>query len=401
MFSTGHRGDISTDVLDARYFKALDRFDIRFARTMWVYDNVRAKSEVLHLGCGSGLLALLKRKGVALTGVDVSGEAALAARRNGYDAAVPAQLARLPFDDDAFDYVIGFDVFEHLNPPERESLLAEIQRVLRPNGVTLHGLKGDDQTSDAQYAARFLNFFQHVAFEPRHAVCDSAENLLVGNSSKEQALDADLIEYLRDLSFPERRAFDMAMGYVFGKLSDLSVALPQTGVNILLKASNAPLGPFYNEHRDRHGLFASSWTGDIGNGWCLDREGAAEFDGGWHGATMLPPVARLMGKRGRVKFPAPKVTQINLDLMAALPDVTSDPLGIEILLNEVRVCACSINKPGWLELALSVPDKVNARAAGEFELELRADRVAAAEQIGLDLGDREVSIAVCNLIVQT
>ena len=72
---------VSDEVLDARYFRALDRFDMRFARTMWVYDNVRAGSAVLDLGCGAGLLALLKRKGVTLTGVDLSHECALAARR--------------------------------------------------------------------------------------------------------------------------------------------------------------------------------------------------------------------------------------------------------------------------------------------------------------------------------
>src|SRR6476620_8289813 len=88
---------VSDEVLDARYFKALDRFDIRFARTMWVYDNVRAGSSVLELGCGAGMLALLKRKGVALTGVDLSSECALAARRNGYDATFAADLSRLPF----------------------------------------------------------------------------------------------------------------------------------------------------------------------------------------------------------------------------------------------------------------------------------------------------------------
>ena len=38
---------VSDEVLDARYFRALDRFDMRFARTMWVYDNVRAGSAVL------------------------------------------------------------------------------------------------------------------------------------------------------------------------------------------------------------------------------------------------------------------------------------------------------------------------------------------------------------------
>src|SRR6185295_19006918 len=88
---------VSDEVLDARYFKPLDRFDIRCARTMWVYDNVRAGSDVLELGCGAGMLALLKRKGVTLTGVDLSDERALAARRNGYDATFSAQLSNLPF----------------------------------------------------------------------------------------------------------------------------------------------------------------------------------------------------------------------------------------------------------------------------------------------------------------
>ena len=49
---------VSDEVLDARYFKALDRFDIRFARTMWIYDNVRAGSSVLDLGCGAGMLSI-------------------------------------------------------------------------------------------------------------------------------------------------------------------------------------------------------------------------------------------------------------------------------------------------------------------------------------------------------
>src|SRR5262249_22544666 len=79
---------VSDEVLDSRYFKPLDRFDIRFARTMWVYDNVRPGAVVLDLGCGAGMLALLRRKGINLTGVDLSSECTLAARRNGYDTTV-------------------------------------------------------------------------------------------------------------------------------------------------------------------------------------------------------------------------------------------------------------------------------------------------------------------------
>ena len=105
---------VSDEVLDERYFKPLDRFDIRFARTMWVYDNVRAGSTVLDLGCGAGMLALLKRKGVTLVGVDVSAECAKAARRNGYDVTSSALLTKLPFPDHSFDYVVSLDVLGHV-----------------------------------------------------------------------------------------------------------------------------------------------------------------------------------------------------------------------------------------------------------------------------------------------
>src|SRR5256714_14352793 len=132
---------VSDEVLDARYFKVLDRFDIRLARTMWVYDNVRAGSHVLDLGCGAGMLALLKRKGITLTGVDLSPECALASRRNGYDAGVASELARLPFADATFDYVVSLDVLGHVPFEEKDAVLAEVRRVLRPAGVTMHGIE--------------------------------------------------------------------------------------------------------------------------------------------------------------------------------------------------------------------------------------------------------------------
>jgi hypothetical protein len=46
-------------VLEASYFDSINRFDIQYARTMWIYDNVRRDSSVLDLGCGEGMLALL------------------------------------------------------------------------------------------------------------------------------------------------------------------------------------------------------------------------------------------------------------------------------------------------------------------------------------------------------
>ena len=415
---------VSDEVLDARYFKALDRFDIRFARTMWIYDNVRAGASVLELGCGAGMLALLKRKGVTLTGIDLSPDGVLAARRNGYDETLSGELSHLPFAAASFDYVVSLDVLGHVEAAEKDAVLAEIKRVLRPGGVTLHGIECTDSSArksydemnadelrrfievdghvgleeEQEHAARFQRFFQHVAWEPRYALCLSSEEFLKQADKYGLAFEDDFLEYLRGLSFKERRAFDMAMGYVFGKVSDLNLRLPKAGLYVFLKASDAPLGPFYNEHRDRRALFAEDTSESVA---CLDRSSDVVFDDGWFEPNILPPVARWMGQRGRVTFRAAKVSEIRFDLTTHLPDLNERPLGLEILLNSERLCALSLCRHGWLQLRILVPDALSRAETGrEFELELRADRTwqpRPSEDETRD--DRELSIAVCNIEV--
>src|SRR5262245_46210264 len=124
----------SGEVLDPDYFDAVNRFDIRWSRTMWIYDNVRAGASVLDLGCGAGLLALLKRKGARVTGIDLSRDCAAVARSNGYSAALAGELTALPFADHSFDYVVSLDVMGHIEFDQKDSVLAEIKRVLRPDG---------------------------------------------------------------------------------------------------------------------------------------------------------------------------------------------------------------------------------------------------------------------------
>jgi SAM-dependent methyltransferase len=412
---------VSDEVLDARYFRALDRFDMRFARTMWVYDNVRPGSSVLDLGCGAGMLALLKRKGVTLTGVDLSQECALAARRNGYDLTCAAELTRLPFREDSFDYVVSLDVLGHVEFRDKDAVLAEVARVLRPEGVTLHGIECTDRRAQKSYgemseeelrrfvsvdghvgleeeqehAARFRRFFAHVAWEPRYALCLSSEEFVKQREEYGLPFEPDFVEYLRGLSHSERRAFDMAMGYVFAKISDLHVRLPKSGLYVLLKASDAPLGPFYNEHRDRSGLFTGAApSAGAPPARCLDRE--AFFDDGWYEPNMLPPVARWMKERGRVRFRAPLLKALRLDLTSHMPDLRERPLGLELSLNGRRLWALSLLRQGWLELNIRVPDELSA--AGSYELELRADRTwQPRPDDPSNRDDRQLSVAVCNL----
>jgi cyclopropane fatty-acyl-phospholipid synthase-like methyltransferase len=413
---------VSDEVLDARYFKPLDRFDMRFARTMWVYDNVRAGSSVLDLGCGAGMLALLKRKGVTLTGVDLSPECALAARRNGYDTTMSSKLSHLPFADATFDYVVSLDVLGHIGFEEKDAVLSEVKRVLRPGGVTMHGIECTDRSTQKEYAemtadelrqfigvdghvgleeeqehgARFLRFFQHVAWEPRYTLCLSSDEFLKQADHYGLNFEADFLDYLRGLSFKERRAFDMAMGYVFGKVSDRHIRLPKSGLYVLLKASGEPLGPFYNEHRDRSAL--SAIEGSAEPSICLDRNGAVSFDDGWYEPNLLPPIARWMSKQGRIRFRSPGLTAFSLDLTTHMPDVFERHLGLEFLLNGVRLSAFSLLRNSWLHLQVPVPDSLSAEAGGEFEIEIRADRTwqpRPKDEEARD--DRELSIAVCNI----
>jgi SAM-dependent methyltransferase len=375
---------------------------------------------VLDLGCGAGMLALLKRKGVTLTGVDLSPECALAARRNGYDLTGASELTRLPFRDDSFDYVVSLDVIGHVEFKDKDAVLAEVARVLRPGGVTLHGIECTDRRAQKSYeemseeelrrfvavdghvgleeeqehAARFQRFFAHVAWEPRYALCLSAEEFVKQREEYGLPFEPDFVEYLRGLSQSERRAFDMAMGYVFNKISDLHVRLPKSGLYVLLKASDAPLGTFYNEHRDRSGLHTFEPSDEPARAVCLDR--AAEFDDGWYEPNMLPPVARWMKRRGRVRFRAPSLSALRLDLTSHMPDLRERPLGLELSLNGRTLLALSLLRPGWLELNVQVPDDLSA--ADAYELELRASRTwQPRPHDSANRDDRELSVAVCNI----
>lgn len=416
-------------VLEAAFFDSINRFDIQYARTMWIYDNVRRGSSVLDLGCGEGMLALLKRKGVILAGVDLSPELLAAASRNGYDGVYLATLTALPFSDSSFDYVISLDVMGHVAFDDKDRVLAEIQRVLRPDGVTMHGIECLDRElhqdydkmseeqlrhfvsidghigleDDDEHASRFRSFFSHVQTEPRYTLCLSSTEFLKQADEYGVPFEADFLDYLRGLSFTERRAFDMAMGYVFGKISDLGIRLPKSGLYMFLKASAAPLGPFYNAHRDRGDLFRAA-TGLLpSQSICLDRSSRADFDSGWYAANDLPPIARWMGQRARIRFEAASLTKLSFDLTTHMPELRSNPLGLEFFLNGERVAAISLFSYGWLELEIKLSENLNETASGAnkaFEFEIRADRTwrpSAHDQRSAD--DRQLSIAVCNIQV--
>ena len=410
---------LSGSVFEARYFDTLDRFDIKFARTMWVYDNVRPGSSVLDLGCGEGVLGLLKRKNIYLAGIDLSAPLVEMARGNGYDTACVGLLTELPFPAASFDYVVSLDVFGHIDFDDKDTVLREIKRVLRPGGVTMHGIESFnpklhpdyDSSSpeklarfvgidghiglevDEHIATRFARFFSSVQTEPRYTLCLSVAEFIKQFDEYGAPFEADFIDYLRGLSFDERHAFDMAMGYVFGRISDMHLQLPGSGLYLLVKASDAAPEPFYNAHGDRTDLFSTSRAIPAD----LDRDARAVFGNGWYPANHLPPVARWMSNRSWLQFEADPFSRLQVQLTTHIPDLKKSPLELEFKLNGERIGNLCLFEYGWLDVEIDVPESITC-GTSEFRLEIHASRTwqpSVANRNSSD--DRHLSIAVCKL----
>lgn len=419
---------VSDELLDARYFSAVNRYDVRYARTMWIYDNVRRGSSVLDLGAGGGILSLLKRKGVRVVGVDISQQCAATARRNGYDATLVAQLMALPFADNSFDYVVSLDVLGHIMFEDKDAVLGEIKRVLRPAGVTLHGIECLDRAKRKDYdemseeelrrfinvdghvgmedeteiASRFRPFFTNVQTEPRFAICLPVEEFIKQADEYDTPLcEPDFLAYLRGLSFAERRAFNMAMGYVFDKISELEIKLPPSGY-VFLKATDAPPASFYNEQRDRRDLFTVN--GEMFTEACarLDDSTRAVFDGGWYEAEVFPPIARWMAAKARICFAARSLSKLRFDLTTHIPDLDAQPLQLDFYLNGALASSVSLINHGWFALEVDA-SAVSAQSSNDeggaaFEFEIRANRTWRPSPHAIEnRDDRELSVAVCNI----
>lgn len=105
------------------------------ARYVLAREFVNGKS-VLDIACGTGFgLGLMKDAASGIVGVDVDLTAArTAAVECGSNSSVLlANGLALPFVDGSFDVITSFETLEHLN--ERAAFLAELKRVLRPDGM--------------------------------------------------------------------------------------------------------------------------------------------------------------------------------------------------------------------------------------------------------------------------
>jgi SAM-dependent methyltransferase len=111
--------------------------------------GVGSGTRLLDVGCGSGLaLRRAADRGADVSGLDATQALLDIARRRVPGARLEhGDIEELPFDDDAFDVVTGFNSFQYAADPA--VALAEAARVTRPGGRVLALVWGPSEVSEA------------------------------------------------------------------------------------------------------------------------------------------------------------------------------------------------------------------------------------------------------------
>lgn len=182
-------------------------------RYLWARPLVAGR-RVLDLGSGEGYGgALLADAATAVTGVDIDEQTVAHSRANydraNLDFAVASATDLSAYEDGAFGAVVAFEVIEHI--AEHERVLAEIARVLAPDGLVIMSTPERRAYSDERdfvnpYHVRELTQDEFVALLRRHfgEVALYSQRAIAG--SRIEAFDGPAAQ--GHLSLPVERAGD-------------------------------------------------------------------------------------------------------------------------------------------------------------------------------------------------
>jgi SAM-dependent methyltransferase len=124
-------------------------------------------ADVLELGCGAGVpMTAALATGRRLTGVDISAEQILRARRNVPDATfIQADMATLEREPESLDAVVAFYSLTHVPRDQHAALFGRIRTWLRPGGlfVASLGVEDDPGTVEVGWLGVEMYFSQFSA----------------------------------------------------------------------------------------------------------------------------------------------------------------------------------------------------------------------------------------------
>ena len=141
--SKGYKG-LAMEGFIAKWYAKNRQKDMREFNSLArrVAETVAAGSAILEIAPGPGYLSieLAKLGNYQITGLDISKSFVEMAQKNAQEAGVAIDFrlgnaARIPFDDETFDFIVCMAAFKNFSEPVRA--LIEMNRVLKPNGRAL------------------------------------------------------------------------------------------------------------------------------------------------------------------------------------------------------------------------------------------------------------------------
>ena len=153
--------------------------------------ELAAGKQVLDVACGEGYgSSILARVAARVTGVDIDAEAVLHAQGTYGTASnlsfLQGSVTALAFADASFDLVVSFETIEHL--AEQEQMLAEIRRVLRPDGILVisspnRPVYSEESREHNEFHVKELDFaeFDTLLKAQFPAVCYYGQRMMMGS----------------------------------------------------------------------------------------------------------------------------------------------------------------------------------------------------------------------------
>ena len=127
------------DAYNAEYYSERTRKSKKHMMKYLKFLRKRSSSlKMLDVGCGEGhYVRDAIEEGIDAYGIDVSSYALENALAEVKDRITFGSITKIPFGDEEFDLMTAFDVIEHIHPKDTLNAIAEIRRVLKPDGIVI------------------------------------------------------------------------------------------------------------------------------------------------------------------------------------------------------------------------------------------------------------------------
>jgi SAM-dependent methyltransferase len=255
---TGYRFYFPFDLMgDGRFYEQLQKFSWYYMDWKWEYQIAEAmvspNSSLLEIGCGQGaFLEYIRKKGVAVTGMEMNEAAINSLKSKGIDAIMEPIQSYAQNHKEAFDFVCFFQVLEHI-AAVKEFLVSTIDTI-KPGGKLIISVPNNN-------AFMFMHDEDQLLNRPPHHMGLWTHQSLI-NLCRFFPLRLDGIEFEPVQPYHEDIHMDIVKYYLSKKNIDYGLLSPE-----YLNQCFSEIVKLFTDNIPGHTLLAHYTKIENGMGW--------------------------------------------------------------------------------------------------------------------------------------